>query len=105
MTDIISTISIEPPEGRSVDVHDVCVWLLRVLDRKSKSVAFTASVFSFYLKQGGITEKQQAALLKIYDKTVDQYERNALICQGMIAGDDGSEANVVSLSTRRAKSK
>jgi hypothetical protein len=102
MTDApVSTISIEPPTGKKLDVYDVCIWLLRVLDRKEKSLLFAASVFDFYLKRGHLTERQSEALQDLFDRTIDRYERNALECQGLIAHDDGTATNVVSLSGAR----
>lgn len=97
----VNTISIDPPAGREVEIYDVCIWLLRVLDRKEKSLLFAASVFDFYLKRGRLTERQSEALQNLFDRTVERYERNALECQGMLAHDDGTAANVVSLSGAR----
>ncbi|WP_349507196.1 hypothetical protein [Agrobacterium pusense] len=105
MTDqtIINIVNIDPPTGRQIEIYDVCIWLLRVLDRKSKKLPFVASVFDFYLKRGALSEKQSDALQSIFDNTVEMYERNALGCQGMIATDDGSETKVVSLSSARKR--
>ncbi|WP_107341757.1 hypothetical protein [Agrobacterium pusense] len=105
MTDkeIVNTINIDPPTGRQIEIYDVCIWLLRVLDRKGKRLPFVASVFDFYLKRGALSEKQSDALQSIFDNTVEMYERNALGCQGMIATDDGSETKVVSLSSARKR--
>lgn len=100
---IVNTIEIDPPAGRNIDVADVCIWLIRVLDRKEKAMLFVASVFDFYLKRGSLTEKQRDALQKIFDKTIERFERNALACQGVLASDDGSEAKVVSISSGRRK--
>lgn len=99
----VSTISIEPPTGKKIEVYDVCIWLLRVLDRKEKSLMFAASVFDFYLKRGHLTERQSEALQDLFDRTIDRYERNALACQGVVAHDDGTAANVVSITGARKR--
>lgn len=99
----ISAFTFEPPAD-GADIQDVCTWLIRVMNKKDKSVVFIASVLTFFLQKGGLSEKQYASLQRVYLRVVEAYERNALEIQGsVVAVDDGSPTNIVSFSAGRGK--
>lgn len=105
MTEIVTMISSEPP-AEGADIQDVCTWLIRVMDKKDKSVVFVASVMTFFLQKGGISEKQYSSLSRVFDRVLDTYERGALAIQGsVVAEDDGTPANIVSFTARASSKK
>lgn len=100
---VTSTFTFEPPQEQC-DVQDVCTWLLRVMDKKDKSVVFVASIMTFFLQKGGISEKQYSSLSRVYDRVLETYGRNALAVQGsVVAEDDGTPANIVKFTARRSE--
>ncbi len=101
----ISTFTFDPPREQC-DVQDVCTWLIRVMDKKDKSVVFVASIMTFFLQKGGISEKQYSSLVRVYDRVLDAYGRNALAVQGsVVAEDDGTPANIVHFTAARSAKK
>lgn len=102
----INTFAFEPPLGKESDIQDVCTWLIRVMDKKDKSVVFVASIMTFFLQKGGISEKQFSSLTRVFDRVIDAYGRNALAVQGsVIAEDDGTPANIVNFAAARSSIK
>lgn len=101
----VCTFTFDPP-ANGADIQDVCTWLIRVMNKKDKSVVFIASVLTFFLQKGGLSEKQYASLQRVFERVYDAYERNALEVQGcVVAQDDGSPTNIVSFSAGRSKGK
>lgn len=99
----ISTFTFDPPVD-GADIQDVCTWLLRVMNKKDKSVVFVASVLTFFLQKGGLSEKQYASLQRVFVRIDEAYSRNALEVQGcVVAHDDGTPTNIVSFSSARGK--
>lgn len=99
MTDTaVNTFTFEPPAD-GADIQDVCTWLIRVMNKRDKSVVFVASVMAFFLQKGGVSEKQYASLQRVFGRVLDAYERGALEVQGtIVADDDGSPTNIISFS-------
>jgi len=99
MSDLpLNTFTFDPPAD-GADIQDVCTWLIRVMNKKDKSVVFVASVMTFFLQKGGVSEKQYASLQRVYGRVLDAFERGALEIQGtVVADDDGSPTNIVSFS-------
>lgn len=92
---VLNTFTFDPP-SEDADIQDVCTWMIRVMDKNDKSVVFVASVMTFFLKNGGISEKQFTSLQKVYDRVLEQYNRGGLVVQGcLIAEDDGTPTNIV----------
>jgi len=99
----VNTFTFDPPLGNDSDIQDVCTWLIRVMDKKDKSVVFVASVMTFFLQKGGISEKQFSSLTRVFDRVMDAYSRNALAVQGsVVADDDGTPANIVNFAAARS---
>ncbi|MDX3926769.1 MAG: hypothetical protein QHC90_13320 [Shinella sp.] len=102
MNDPVNTFTFDPPSGKDVDIQDVCTWLIRVMNKRDKSVMFVSSVMAFFLQHGGVSEKQYDHLNRVFDRVLDAYERGALETQGAVtAVDDGTPANIVSFSAKR----
>lgn len=97
----VNSFTFDPP-GDGADIQDVCTWMLRVMNKKDKSVVFVASVMTFFLQKGGVSEKQYASLQRVFNRVLDAYERSALEVQGsIVAVDDGSPTNIVSFSSAK----
>lgn len=79
----INTFTFDPPAGDSLPAYDVCIWLLRVMDKGDRSVSFVASLLHHLLRYGGVlTDKQADALATIFDRVRQQFEDNRLQLQG-----------------------
>lgn len=99
---VLNTFTFDPPAD-DADIQDVCTWLIRVMNKSDKSVVFVASVMTFFLQKGGISEKQLASLQRVYGRVLDQYNQGGLVVQGcIVAEEDGSPANIVSFSAAKA---
>lgn len=69
------------PPSSDADAGDVMKWMVSVMDRDDKTLSFVASVLSNFLKFGGLSEKQAAALEKRYAIVLDQFEKGVLNIQ------------------------
>lgn len=69
------------PPSSDADAGDVMKWMVSVMDRDDKALSFIASVLSNFLKFGGLSEKQAAALEKRYAIVLDQFEKGSLNIQ------------------------
>lgn len=102
----ISTFTFEPPsdDGTS-DMQDVCIWLLRVMDKDDRAVVFIASILQSFLKYGGLTEKQASSTMDVFFRVLKQFNENRLNIQGCIVTDEPNAAtNIVRLAdTKRRK--
>lgn len=99
---VLNTFTFDPP-SQDADIQDVCTWLIRVMNKSDKSVVFVASVMTFFLQKGGISEKQFTSLQKVYDRVLDQYNRGGLVVQGcLIAEEDGTPTNIVKFGAKNA---
>lgn len=84
------------------EVIDTMKWLITVMDRNDKGLPFVASVFSYALKTGGISEKQVEALERIYARIIERYELGTLAIQGGTTDEPESSASVTHLNFRKA---
>lgn len=104
MIDPVNTFTFDPPDDDDCDIRDVAIWMLRVMDRADTSLMFVASVLAFFLKQGGISEKQNEALMKTYWRVLGAYQANRLEIQGaVVAHDDGSPKNIVKFKAKKPR--
>lgn len=96
----IRLYDISPPDNG--EVIDTMKWLITVMDRNDKGLPFVASVFSYALKTGGISEKQVEALERIYVRIIERYELGTLAIQGGSTDEPESSASVTHLNFRKA---
>lgn len=82
-------------------IETVLKWMIGVMDRDDKSLAFIASVFSYAMKNGAVSEKQADAAGRVYDKVVAQFDAGHLAVQGWVSDEADENANVTSLFGRR----
>lgn len=99
----IALFDLSPPSS-DADAGDVMKWMVSVMDRDDKALHFVASVLSHFLKNGGLSEKQAAALEKRYAIVLDQFDRGVLHIQtgGVPAGE--GPTNITHIGARRAAS-
>lgn len=69
----------DPPE--SDFYKSILRWLLMVMDEDDVYMEFVASVYSYGLKNEGLTEKQAAAISKIFTKIKHNHINGFLECQ------------------------
>ncbi|MEX2739950.1 hypothetical protein AB3480_00625 [Rhizobium mongolense] len=96
----INNFTFDPPlDDRSTDMHDVCIWCLRVMDKTDKAIPFVASLLHSYHKWGGLSDKQAESLMNVFFRVQKQFNENRLDIQGCLtAGDPEGTTNIVSLS-------
>ncbi|WP_409233678.1 hypothetical protein [Rhizobium sp. WCS2018Hpa-16] len=101
MTDqIVDTFKLTPPlDDRNSDMGDVCQWLVQVMDKGDKALPFVVSVFSSFLKYGGLTDRQAESLMDVFFRVQKQFNENRLNIQGCISEiESDGPANVVTFS-------
>jgi hypothetical protein len=59
---------------------DILHWLVIVMDEEDSSRHFVAGVFAHCLKAGGITDKQAAAVEKIWERVRLAWYADELLC-------------------------
>lgn len=98
----INTFTFPPPLSENCDPQDIATWLIRVMDKKNKSVMFASSVQAHFLKSGGISQKQFDVLANVFRRVLKAYNENRLEVQGaIVASDDGSPSNIVKFDARK----
>lgn len=89
------------PPSTDDDAGDVMKWMISVMDRDDKALHFVASVLSQFLKNGGLSEKQAAAIEKRYAIVLDHFERGVLHLQnGGVPSGEGP-TNITHISARK----
>lgn len=91
-----------PPAG--TPAVEVMKWMISVMDANDTSLMFVASVLAQSIKWGGMTERQEAGIVRIYERVLDAFDRGVLAIQGGgIAEDENAPHNVTHLTARRGK--
>lgn len=80
----------EPPRGR-VTYGDALMWLIIVMDKDDSSLGFAVSCLSHYLKTGGLSQKQCAAVRNLYARVEEIYQNAELDCQKNRDPDEPSD--------------
>lgn len=68
-----------PAESR---VDEACIWLLAVMDEADSSRRFIASLLTYFLDRGWLSEKQIAALQETVARVAKRHTDGELECQG-----------------------
>lgn len=68
------------PQECSVD--QACIWLLAVMDETDGSRRFVASILTYFLDRGWLSEKQMEALQSVVAKVAKKHAEGELECQG-----------------------
>lgn len=97
----IALFDLSPPSA-DADAGNVMKWMISVMDRDDKALHFVASVLSQFLKNGGLSEKQAAAIERRYALVLDHFERGILHIQtgGAPAGE--GPTNITHIGARKA---
>lgn len=61
---------------------EACIWLLAVMDEDDRSRKFVASILSFFIDRGYLTDKQMDGLQTIASKMIRRHLDGDLQCQG-----------------------
>lgn len=67
---------------RDARVDQACIWLLAVMDEDDKSRRFVASLLTYYLDRGYLSEKQMEGLRSVASKMIRRHIDGDLQCQG-----------------------
>lgn len=99
-SDCIDTFKLPPPQDdRTSDLGDVCKWLIQVMDKSDKALPFVVSIFSSFLKYGGLTDRQSESLMDVFFRVQKQFLENRLDIQGCVSSiDPNGPTNVVTLA-------
>lgn len=100
MTKVIDTFRLDPPiDDATSDMGDFCHWIIQVIDKDDKALPFVVSIYTSFLKYGGLTDKQAASLMDVFSRVQKQFDENRLTIQGCIGSlyPDGP-VNVVTLA-------
>lgn len=96
----LALFDLSPPSS-SADAGDVMKWMISVMDRDDKALHFVASVLSQFLKNGGLSEKQAAAIEKRYAIVLEHFERGVLHIQTGGAPSGDGPTNITHISARK----
>lgn len=69
----------EPPDDESWD-HWLR-WAVFVMDESDPQRHFAASCLAWFLKSGGLSDKQHAACVRMCERILERYDAGALACQ------------------------
>ena len=70
---------------RETNPDEACIWLLAVMDDGDRSRKFVASILSFFIDRGYLTDKQMDGLQAIASKMIRRHLDGDLQCQGAAA--------------------